>query len=872
MPRADTGEQGRWLEAWLPTCFVPALLMACLLLAPIAPAQAKPRVVRVGVYQNPPKIFLEDGRISGIFGDLLREIAQRTGWTLKPVPCTWRRCLAQLRTGKIDLMPDVGFSEQRARVFRFGKVPALHSWSEVYRNPKVSLASIRDLQGKRIAVLSGSVQESYLANMIKSFGLRGVRLIPVESLAQGFEMAADGRADATVANNFYGDIDAPAHHLDKTPILFQAIRLFFATGPQGEADLLATIDDYLGPWEADSDSPYYRILDDWKLAPGSGRIPNSIWWGLAGLGSLLALALVAMFLQRRQVQEKARSLRISENKLSVILDNIDAYIYIKDLDLRYQYVNRKVADLHGLPRKNVLGRKDAALFDPETAHRLRADDRRILQLGERATYEEEVPDKDGAITRSFLTIKQPLRDASGQVYALCGISTDFTEQKQDQKEIHRLAFYDSLTGLPNRRLLLDRAEHALANYGRTCSEGALLFVDLDNFKVLNDTLGHSQGDRLLQQVAERLASPIRHNDTLARLGGDEFVLLVENLGGEGDQVTHDVDLLARKVLECLKEPFTLDDRSYGITASVGVAMFSDTTEDVDELLKRADMAMYEAKAGGRDTVRFFNPRMQASLDARATVETDLQTALEQGHLLLHYQPQVDSAGKIFGAEALIRWEHPEKGMIMPGAFIPLAETSGQILSLGRWVLDMACMQLVAWSNNPALRHLTLAVNVSARQFHHPDFVADVLAALDTTGASSHLLELELTESLLADDIETLIEKMRVLKARGVRFSLDDFGTGYSSLSYLKRLPLDQLKIDQSFVRDLLTDPNDESIVKTILALGASLDLAVIAEGVETGAQRDSLIRLGCTRHQGYLFGRPAPADSLGTIATPAAGG
>ena len=871
MPCADTGEQGRWRQAWLPASILPVLLTAFLLVAPAAPAQANPRVVRVGVYQNPPKIFLEDGRISGIFGELLQEVAQRTGWTLKPVPCAWRRCLALLRTGKIDLMPDVAYSEQRAHVFRFGKVPALHSWSEVYRNPKVRLASIRDLRGKRVAVLSGSVQESYLTNVIESFGLRDVRLIPVESLSQGFAMAADGRADATVANNFYGDIEAPVHHLNKTPILFQPIRLFFATGPQGDAGLLATIDGYLGPWEGDSGSPYYRVLDDWRVAPQRTGVPDSIWWSIAGLGSLLALALVAVFLQRRQVQEKARSLRISENKLSVILDNIDAYIYIKDLDLRYQYVNRKVADLHGLSRKHVLGRKDEALFDPETARRLRADDQRILQRGERATYEEEVQDKDGTITRSFLTIKQPLRDATGHVYALCGISTDFTEQKQDQREIHRLAFYDSLTGLPNRRLLLDRAEHALANYGRTRSEGALLFVDLDNFKVLNDTLGHSQGDLLLQQVAERLGAPIRHNDTLARLGGDEFVLLVENLGGKDDQVTHDVDLLARKVLNCFKEPFTLENRSYGITASVGVAMFSDTAEDVDELLKRADMAMYEAKAGGRNTIRFFNPRMQASLDARATVETDLQTALEQGHLLLHYQPQVDSKGTVFGAEALIRWEHPEKGMIMPGAFIPLAETSGQILALGRRVLDMACMQLVAWSSNPALRHLTLAVNVSARQFHHPDFVADVLAALDTTGASPQLLELELTESLLADDIETLIEKMRALKARGVRFSLDDFGTGYSSLSYLKRLPLDQLKIDQSFVRDLLTDPNDEAIVKTILALGSSLDLAVIAEGVETAAQRDSLIRLGCTRHQGYLFGRPAPANSMDILATPATG-
>ena len=847
-------------------------MLAALLLALSLPTYSATREIKVGVYQNPPKIFLSDEQISGIFGDLLRQMARDEGWKIEPVACEWQQCLRLLQAGRIDLMPDVALTQTRSETMSFGEVPALYSWSEIYRNRRVQLTSVRDLAGKRLAVLAGSVQETYLANMIRSFGIRNVRLIPVSSLSDGFRMAASGQADAVAANNFFGSMQASTHQLASTPILFQPTQLFFATAKGRNGALLKTIDSHLRQWEGDSGSPYYLILSRWKVTTQRTVVPEWLWWGLAGLGGLLLAALGAVLLQRRQVVERTRNLRVSESKLAVILDSIDSYIYIKDTDLRYQYVNHKVAELLGRPAEEILGRTDEAFFDRDVLQHIHDSDRQVLEQGRSLTLEEEDRRRDGGLLRSYLTVKQPLFDANGRIYALCGISTDFTAHKQNQEKIHQLAFYDPLTHLPNRRLLLERAEHALATYARTRSDGALLFIDLDNFKVLNDTLGHAQGDVLLKQVADRLGRELRDNDTLARWGGDEFVLLMENLGENYETSNRDVEVVARKLLQSFKQPFHLDSHIYNITTSIGAAMLSDAVDGIDDLLKRADLAMYEAKSRGRNLFKFFNPSLQATLAARAEVETELHEALQRQQFVIHYQPQVDTDEGVIGAEALIRWQHPRKGMILPGEFIPVAELTGQILPLGRWILRTACQQLAEWAADPCREHLVLSVNVSAREFYQPDFVATVLDILDETGAAPDRLELELTETLLADDVDGLIEKMLTLKQRGMRFALDDFGTGYSSLNYLKRLPLDQLKIDQSFIRDLLSDSSDEAIVKAILALGASLDIAIIAEGVETSAQRDALIRLGCRRQQGYLFGRPGPAlslDAVGTLSTEA---
>lgn len=437
----------------------------------------------------------------------------------------------------------------------------------------------------------------------------------------------------------------------------------------------------------------------------------------------------------------------------------------------------------------------------------------------------------------------------------------FIARKAAEDEIWQLAFYDPLTRLPNRRLLIDRLHHALAGT-RNNRHGALLFIDLDNFKTINDTLGHDTGDLLLQQVAGRLAISVRAGDTLARQGGDEFVILLMDLSDVPQEAAVQTEAIGEKILITLNQPYQLADHVYHSTASIGATLFDGHLESAAELLKRADLAMYQAKAAGRNALRFFEADMQTAVTLRAELEVDLRQGLQDGQFFLYYQAQVDAAGRVTGAEVLVRWQHPVRGLVSPAEFIPVAEETGLILPLGRWVLETACAQLSAWSARPAMAHLTIAVNVSARQFRQSDFVAQVVEVLEHTGVNAGKLKLELTESMLLDNVEEIIAKMTALKTLGVGFSLDDFGTGYSSLSYLKRLPLDQIKIDQSFVRDVLTDPNDAAIVRAIVALAQSLGLLVIAEGVETEPQRDFLATHGCHAYQGYLYGRPLPVEQF----------
>ena len=439
---------------------------------------------------------------------------------------------------------------------------------------------------------------------------------------------------------------------------------------------------------------------------------------------------------------------------------------------------------------------------------------------------------------------------------------DVADLRRAKEEIENLAFYDALTGLANRRLLLDRLGRAIVQAQRTGKVGALLFLDLDHFKALNDSKGHEMGDELLQQVARRLLAHVREMDTVARLGGDEFVVMLRDLSASREGAAAVAQRIAEKLLQALEEPFQLGGHLYQGAASIGATLFCADVDSATDLLRRADIAMYQAKARRGNALCFFDPRMQAAINERAQLESDLRQALASDQLVLHYQPQCTASGDVLGAECLVRWQHPERGLVPPGQFIPVAEGSDLILGIGQWVLRAACRQLAAWAHQADCARLRLSVNVSARQFRQDDFVCQVDRVLQTTGASAHLLTLELTESMVLDNVQDAIEKMDQLRAKGVQFALDDFGTGYSSLSYLTRLPLHTLKIDQSFVRHLGERPADNAIVQTIIGMGRNLDLAVIAEGVETQAQKDLLAGYGCDLYQGYLLGRPAPIEVL----------
>lgn len=452
----------------------------------------------------------------------------------------------------------------------------------------------------------------------------------------------------------------------------------------------------------------------------------------------------------------------------------------------------------------------------------------------------------------------PICNDTGRIVKWYGTTMDIHDMKLAHEEIGRLAFYDPLTRLANRQLLMDRLSHALALHSRNRRVGAVLLIDLDKFKNVNDTLGHDKGDLLLDQVAQRLTAAVTDKDTVARLGGDEFVIVLEDLGGNEDLAAPGADRVARTVLSALNEAFDLAGYERHVTPSIGIALFGKGADLVGDVLKRADLAMYQAKKNGRNGICFFDQKIHAAAIARAELDSEMRAALQNEEFLLHYQPQVNSDGDVIGVEALVRWQHPRRGMISPATFIPLAEDNGLILPLGRWVLKTACEQMVSMG----ARQISMSVNVSALQFRQPEFVEEVLAIVRQTGANPRQLKIELTESLLVDDVDNAIAKMASLKEHGILFSLDDFGTGYSSLSYLKRFPLHQLKIDQSFVRNLMSDSRDSAIVSAIITLGHTMGMSVIAEGVETSEQQELLAERGCKSFQGYLFSRPLPCDEL----------
>jgi diguanylate cyclase (GGDEF)-like protein len=472
--------------------------------------------------------------------------------------------------------------------------------------------------------------------------------------------------------------------------------------------------------------------------------------------------------------------------------------------------------------------------------------------------------KSGEIYPTWLSITA-IKGNDGVVTHYVGTQTDITERKAAEEKIKNLAFYDPLTGLPNRRMLMDRLQLALVSSARSGQTGALLFIDLDHFKTLNDTLGHDVGDTLLIQVAQRLKSCLRESDTVARLGGDEFVVMLEDLSKQDVEAASKTEDIGEKILAKLNQPYLLSKHECRSTASIGATLFNDNHKSIDDLMKQADITMYQAKLSGRNTLRFFDPKMQETINDRVSLEEELSKALDKKQFHLYYQIQVDHTLRPLGAEVLIRWIHPERGLVSPAQFIPLAEETGLILDIGNWVLETACAQLKVWQNNPRTRNLVLAVNVSAKQFRQANFAAQVLAIIQEHDINPSLLKLELTESMLQENIEATISTMNALNETGIQFSLDDFGTGYSSLQYLKRLPLDQIKIDQSFVRDITIDHNDKAIVRTIVAMAQSLDLDIIAEGVETEEQRQLLSEIGCKHYQGYLFCKPVPLEQFDVL-------
>jgi len=707
-----------------------SLLLMFSLLQSVLAAQT----INVGIYQNEPKIFVNaQGQPDGFFVELLGKIAAQENWTLNYFPCEWETCLKNLEQGKIDLLPDVAYSEERALRFLFGKEVALSSWSVVYVRNENRIPSLKELDGKSLAVVKGSIQFDAIRKAMQRLGVTPV-FHEVNSFRDVFRLVKIGWVDAGLVNTYFGKRHAGEYGLKKTSIRVRPALLGFAAAPDHQY-LQDALDKHLNAYKKDSHSIYYQLLDQWFLPPDDQRhLPPWVKWVLlAGAAVAILLALLALVF--------------------------------------HFLIKRKTAELS------------------DKAARL-----------------------------------------------------------------EHLANHDPLTALPNRKLFFDRLKQSLSRAEREGKMLAVLYIDLDQFKQINDSFGHAIGDEVLQEIAARLEKEIRDEDTIARLGGDEFAVVMESLK-EAENTMHCV----QRLNSVFKEPVTVRDLNFVLSASIGISLYPQDGNDAHTLLRNADTAMFKAKEAGRGTFQFYVEDMTRYAVERARLEADLRLALEKNELEVHYQPQIGlKDGRIVGFEALLRWHHPELGMLPPNQFIPLAEESGLILPLGEWVLRTACWQITQW-HSESLQVGVVAVNISARQLADYSLLDVVKKILRETGCHPEWLELELTESSIMTQTQQAVSVMSELRELGVHLAIDDFGTGYSSLAYLRQLPIAKLKIDRSFIKHVSENVDDVAIVRAVTALGKTLNLKVIAEGVETSEQETLLRDEGCDDVQGFYYSRALPA-------------
>ena len=844
------------------------LLWSCIGAAALAAAgtillrqhrQQPSRVVRVGVYQNAPKVYTRpDGQPGGLFVNLLRPIARDEHWSLQFVTCTWKQCLQELRAHRIDLMPDVAYTPERARTLDFHSVAVAHGWSEVLARPALDIRSINDLAGLRVALLQAGVQEHYFTQLMHSAGVRFTPVL-VDSMQAGFRAARDGRADAVVSNNFY-----PARHkhtatLVETPILFQPVGLYYATAKGHNDDLLKAVDRHLRVWLQDPDSLYFRALHRSMVPAPIEIVPDWLRWGLLAAIGMAVVLVAASLLLRWQVRQRTADLARTSQHLDEVLRASPVVIY-----RLHERAGRLVPDWVSPNIQRLFGFKpEQALatdwwrrhLHPDDAHRA-LNRMRILPHEGTTIHEYRFLDAQGdtRYIRDEMHVT-PARD--GRPRTVFGTWSDLTESYEQAERVDFLTYNDALTRLPNRLCFIHELSRAIEKARGDQGMLAVLWIDLDHFKNINDTLGHGVGDAFLLHVASHLREVLQPDDLLARVGGDEFAVMLSR-----DVGAHHAIALTERALSVFAAPMTARDQTLTLTASIGISMHPSDGNDADTLLRHAEVAMYEAKNRGRNTWCLFDDRLTTRVVERMAMENALRGAIERGELVLHYQPQVDlDTGRPVGIESLVRWNHPNLGLLPPSQFIGLAEECGVINSIGAWVLDETCRQLVAW-RCAGLDVPSISVNLSVRQLEHARLVEQVSRVLEDSALDAGSLELELTESMIMRDPEQSIHSLASLKELGVKLSVDDFGTGHSSLAYLKKLPLDRLKIDRAFVRDIGRNPDDEAICRTVIELARQLGLTTIAEGVEREEQVRFLRDEGCRVVQGFLFSRPLDADAL----------
>lgn len=817
------------------------------------------KTLRIAILDAPPALIPSDsGNHSGFLVDFLEEIAERENWRIQWLYLKWPEIINTAKRAELDLIPFVAYSRERAEFLDYNSISYITGWGQVYIHPDEQLLeNIFDFEGKTIAVVKDEIYAIQFANLCAQFDII-CHLKEVQDYKSAFALLDKRLVDGAVSGNLVGYSFEKRFNIERTPIVFNPSKVLFASPKSKNADVLQTIDNYLEEWKNDPSSPYYEINERWLGKDSSGTfMPRWLLYSLAGLMALLIMTTLVVLILRKQVRKQTADLADKTDQIKQIINLVPHMIYATNVNGEVILANRYAADFFGLPLKD---------FDDINIEQLKSRIPEASKLFEEEEYllrkdaiavDKQLKIKDSNQKTTYFNIaKVPFVGRYSRVPAVVTVGVDITESKEFEQQIQHMAQHDSLTGLPNRLLLNDRINQSLALSLRHHHNGAVLFIDLDFFKNINDSMGHMTGDKLLVEVAKRLEENVRSGDTVARLGGDEFIIQLSELSDNAEDAEIDAVTVAKKLLKTLTEGFRINGQALHITASIGIVVYPRDADSHELIMQRADTAMYHAKAKGRNGYAIFKSDMEAVIMRRQSLENDLHKAVFNNEFFLLYQPQLNGVdGNLLGVEALIRWNHPEQGIISPLEFIPIAEENGTIIDIGNWVLKKACQQIKFWINEYGSSPI-VSVNLSALQLSNGDLVKTISELVAREQIPANLLELEVTETLIIYEEKRSIELLKSLKKLCVRISIDDFGTGYSSLNHLKKLPLDKLKIDRTFVSDIPGDPDSETIVKTIIRMSQELGLEVTAEGVETIEQLEFLKEEKCPQFQGYYFDKP----------------
>ncbi len=823
---------------------------------------------RVAIFDSPPLSLLDDdGEAEGFIVDLITEIARLEGFEIIWVHEDWPIIIERIKRRDLELITSVGFTDERDEYMDFAQTSFVNVWGQVFLPTNSSIENIFDLDDKRIGVLAHGVNGIRFRAQCEKFEVN-CQFFEYGNYQEVFAGISAGELEAGVSNNLVGYSLLPDNDMISSSIVFDPFKVYVASPQNSDSALLHAYDRHLSRWKQNPDSFYYQTRSKWLIPQMDSGLPTVILYLILGLVAFSLTAFVFAVLLRHQVRLRVRDLSHREQQLEQIINLVPHMIFVADSKGNVILANQTTCDYFGMNSEQFVGTNLNALKQERRRYCNLLDDNLDSHNNRLKPMNSEIETRDHHGNEHILYLsKMPYLGRKDREPAVVTVAVDITDAKKFEEKIKFMAQHDSLTDLPNRMLLKDRIDHSLALSSHHNHNGAILFIDLDHLKNINDSQGHRTGDLVIKDVASRLRGCVRPGDTIARLGGDEFIVVLSQLEQDVELAESQARQNGKHILNIIAKPYQINQDTFHITASMGIVLYprDGTTQEV--LLQRADTAMYEAKAIGRNRMHVFTQELESQLIERVALENELRQAVSRDELYLVYQPVMHGeALNVAGCEALLRWNHPTRGMVRPGDFIALAEQKNLITGIGDWVLEAVCKQIRQWLDE-GQSGFFISANLSVIQLKDEDFYHKISNLIRRYQIPKNYLELEVTESILMTETMRSTKIFKQLKLLGIRISIDDFGTGYSSFNYLIKLPLDKIKIDQSFIKNLPGDDSSATIVTTIMRMARELEMDVVAEGIETCEQYEFLLQQSCTYYQGYYFHKPVPHDELARIAT-----